>query len=159
MAKWPKFVERGPSVTTFEIAAFEKQFAISLPDDYRQFLLDVNGGRTAKDSREFSEGVLNGVLTLNADADHDFNDLASWNERAQRELETKELVVVGYDDGGARILVAVDGEHRGQVWMQNNGDARPADANPRVLWHDRRDFRKLADGFEQFMASLRPLKA
>jgi hypothetical protein len=34
---------------------------------------------------------------------------------------------------------------------------RPDDANPRVLWHDRRDMRKLASSFEQFMRALRPL--
>ena len=37
-------------------------------------------------------------------------------------------------------------------------DARPPDANPRVLWHDRRDFTKLADSFTAFVASLEPLQ-
>jgi len=36
-------------------------------------------------------------------------------------------------------------------------EERPWDANPRVLWHDRRDFRKLADSFTAVMASLRPV--
>ncbi len=41
--------------------------------------------------------------------------------------------------------------------MITGDDARPEDANPRVAWHDRRDMRKLADSFELFMRSLRPL--
>jgi len=41
--------------------------------------------------------------------------------------------------------------------LKASKDARPDDANPRVLWHDRRDTKKLADSFEQFVSSLRPL--
>jgi hypothetical protein len=41
--------------------------------------------------------------------------------------------------------------------MLTGADARPDDATPRVEWHTRRDMRKLADSFEQFMRALRPL--
>src|SRR5690606_22185944 len=79
-----------------------------------------------KDSREFAQGILNGVLSLNADEEHDFNDLASWNERVRRELGTNAVIAVGYDDGGGRILLGVAGEHRGEVWLQLH-DKRPGD--------------------------------
>jgi hypothetical protein len=55
------------------------------------------------------------------------------------------------------ILLALAGEHRGEVWLMLTTDARPDDANPRVAWHDRRDLRKLAGSFEQFVRALRPL--
>jgi hypothetical protein len=55
------------------------------------------------------------------------------------------------------ILLAVNGAHSGEVWIRIR-EERPWDANPRVLWHDRRDFRKLADSFTAFMAQLRPLR-
>jgi hypothetical protein len=156
-ASWPKFVECGPPITDADVSAFEHQFKVSLPQDYRQFLLDVNGGRTSKDSRAFREGTLNGVLSLNADEEHQFNDLASWNERVRHDLGTNDVIVVGYDDGGGRILLGVATEHRGEVWLQLH-DERPDGSNPRVLWHDRRDMKKVADTFEAFMQSLKPLQ-
>jgi hypothetical protein len=152
MSSWPPFGERGPEVVESDVNGFERRFGVVLPRDYRTFLLAVNGGRTARTHREFDRGVLNELFSLN-----DTNaDIAEWNERIREDLKTPDLIIVGIDDGGGRILLAVNGEHSGEVWFQVH-DERPWDANPRVLWHDRRDFRKLADSFAAFMSSLRPL--
>jgi len=43
---WPPMTERGPQVTESAIDAFETQLGTKLPDDYRAFLLEVNGGQT-----------------------------------------------------------------------------------------------------------------
>ena len=48
------------------------------------------------------------------------------------------------------------GSHRGEVWLQVP-DERPNGSNPRTEWHDRRDMKKLAGSFAEFMASLKPL--
>jgi SMI1 / KNR4 family (SUKH-1) len=40
----PGFASRGPVVGAAEVAAFEGRCGFSLPADYRQFLLDQNGG-------------------------------------------------------------------------------------------------------------------
>jgi hypothetical protein len=154
MTSWPPFKERGPEVTESDVDAFEKRFGVVLPRDYRAFLLEVNGGRTAKSHREFEGGILNELLSLNDS--NESCDLAAWNERVREDLKTPDLIIVGGDDGGGRILLAVNGGHAGEIWFQVH-DERPWDANPRVLWHDRRDFRKLADSFAAFMSSLRPL--
>ena len=148
---------RGPRVSFDEVSTFEDTFGYSLPDDYRGFLLDVNGGRTEASHCEFEGGVLNRLFSLN-DPDES-RDLLVRAERARRDLPAKELLFVAHDDGGARILVVLDGRHRGEVWLQTTTDVRPADANPRVLWHDRRDMRKLASSFAAFMAALKPLQA
>lgn len=147
---------RGPEVTADNVAAFEQAFGYSLPEDYRRFLLEVNGGRTDKAHRRFPRGILNTLLSLD-DCEEEMRDLLTQASRVRTDLATPYLLVVGYDDGGARILIALDGEHRGEVWMHIPTDARPPDSNPRVLWHDRRDFRKLADSFEAFVGSLKPL--
>jgi hypothetical protein len=148
---------RGPQVTDAQIRAFEKSFGHPLPDDYRQFLLDVNGGRLDKANCEFDQGVVNSLFSLD-DTDNESRDLATRANRSRPMLPNPDLLFIGYDDGGARILLMLAGEHRGEVWFMLTGDdERPEDANPRVLWHDRRDMRKLAATFEQFMRSLRPL--
>jgi hypothetical protein len=148
---------RGPQVTDAQIEAFEASFGHRLPDDYRQFLLDVNGGRLDRAHREFDQGVVNRLFSLD-DTEDESRDLATQANRERALLRSPDLLYIGHDDGGASILLALAGEHRGEVWFMLTGDfGRPHDANPRVLWHDRRDTRKLADSFEQFLRALRPL--
>jgi hypothetical protein len=152
MTSWPPFDVRGPEVTESDVAGFEKRFGVVLPRDYRAFLLEVNGGGTATTHCEFDRGTLNHLFSLNSpDA-----DIAEWNERVRKDLKINEIIAVGVDDGGGLVLLAVNGDHAGEVWFQVH-EERPWEANPRVLWHDRRDFRKLADSFSAFMSSLRPL--
>jgi hypothetical protein len=150
---------RGPQVTDAQIRAFEQAYGHPLPDDYRQFLVDVNGGRLDRANREFDQGVINRLFSLE-DIDDDERDLATRANDERASLPSPDLLFIGHDGFSNSILLALAGEHRSEVWfMLTDDDARPDDANPRVLWHDRRDMRKLADSFEQFMHSLRPLSA
>jgi len=156
-SSWPRMEQRGPRVTNAQVEAFEKSFGHPLPDDYRQFLLDVNGGGLDRANCEFDRGVVNRLFSLD-DTDDESSDLATRANRSGPMLPSPDLLFIGHDDFSDRILLALAGEHRGEVWFMITGDdARPDDANPRVLWHDRRDMRKLATSFEQFMRALRPL--
>jgi hypothetical protein len=150
---------RGPIVTESDVVAFEKRLGHRLPDDYRRFLFEVNGGRLDASNASFSFSNINMLLSLNAPDERD--DLLTWAIRKLSSplspLPSRDLLFVGYDDGGGRILLALEGEHRGEVWFENTSDPRPEDANPRVLWFDRRDMKKLGDNFEEFMSSLEPL--
>ena len=157
VSSWPPMKERGPQVTDAQIRAFEQSYGHPLPDDYRQFLLDVNGGQPDRANREFAHGVVNDLFSLD-DTENDSSDLATRASRERAWLPSPDLLFIGHDDVGNSLLLALVGEHRGEVWyMLTDDDARPDDANPRVEWHKRRDMRKVADSFEQFMRSLRPL--
>jgi hypothetical protein len=154
---WPLMERRGPQVIDTQIRAFEQSYGHPLPDDYRQFLLDVNGGRPDNANCEFDQGVINRLFSLD-DTSEESRDLATRANRERASLPSPDLLFIGHADGSAMLLLALAGEHRGEVWyMLTDDDARPDGANPRVLWHDRRDMRKVADSFEQFMRSLRPL--
>ena len=155
-AKWPPMERRGPQVAEAQIISFEARLGHSLPDDYRQFLLDINGGRPADSHCDFEHGVINSLFSLD-DAESESRDLATRANRARPHLPGPDLLFVGHDDGGSRILLALAGRHRGEVWLMLH-DERPHDANPRVAWSDRRDMRRLADSFKQFMDTLKPLK-
>jgi hypothetical protein len=154
MSRWPAFDRRGPEIAESDVVDFEKRFDVVLPRDYRAFLLEVNGGRTAETHAEFEIGILNHLFSLKEPDES--SDLAARNERVRKDLESRELVFVGVDDGGGRIFLVVNGAHSGEIWFQVH-EGRPWEANPRVFWHDRRDFRKLADTFQAFMSSLGPL--
>jgi hypothetical protein len=156
VANWPNMEWRGPVVSESDIAAFEARFGWRLPDVYRRFLLEVNGGRLADENARFADGVVNMLLSLNA-IEHEVDDLLATLLRTRRESPSPDLLPVGYDEGGAPILVVVAGDRRGEIWMENTSDPRPPDANPRVDWWQRRDMWKLADSFEEFLSTLRPL--
>ena len=152
---WPAMEWRGPVVTEEDVAAFERRLGHRLPEDYRRFLLEVNGGRLDTHTA-FDDGIVNLLFSLNEpDERHDLLTQTLF-ERSTSRLPSPDLISVGYDDGSGGILLAVAGEHRGEVWFENNSDPRPEDANPRVLWHDRRDMWKLGDNFQEFMSSLEP---
>jgi hypothetical protein len=154
---WPRMERRGPPVTEENIATFEQRFGHTLPDDYRRFLLEVNGGRLAEDNTRFEDDTINSLFSL-ADKDHDSRDLetrARW-AREMALVPHPDLLFIGNFDTG-RILLMLSGSHRGELWSQDTVDPRPDDANPRVLWHDRRDMTKVTDSFEEFIRRLEPL--
>jgi hypothetical protein len=151
--------ERGPQVTEAQIEAFERSYGHPLPDDYRQFLLDVNGGQPDIAHCEFDYGIVNSLFSLD-DTENDASDLATNAIHERASLPSPDLLFIGHDGMGNSLLLTLAGEHRGAVWhMLTDDDARPEDANPRVAWHDRRDMRKIAASFEQFMRSLHPLSS
>lgn len=152
MTKWPLMEKRGPVVTEADVAAFEKEIGYRLPDDYRAFVLAVNGGRLDSKNARFDRGTVNWLLSLRETDD----DATSLEERYDLE-PAPQLLFVGYDGFGCRLLVALDEEHRGEVWYFDRLNERPADANPRVAWYERRDMKKLAGTWSAFLESLRPI--
>jgi hypothetical protein len=154
--EWPPMASRGPVVDESTVMAFEQRLGHRLPDDYRRFLLELNGGRPHDSTRKASFGVINWFFCL-GDPNED-RDLESANSGIP-ELPSRDLLYVGYDGSGTDIYIVLAGELRGQVWIQDTEDPRPEGSNPRVLWHDRRDMRKVADSFAELMCSLKPLSA
>jgi len=136
------------------IEAFENRLGHRLPDDYRRFILEVNGGILDDSCRQFSHGVVTQLFGIGEEnEDGDLEDANRWFHVSP----SRELLYAGHDSSGTNILVALVGEHRGQVWIQDTADPRPDGSNPRVSWHDRRDMEKVADSFSEFLGQLKPL--
>ena len=163
MTSWPTMERRGPMVTDADVRRFEQRIGTEVPADYRAFLLEVNGGRTAATHCTFTmrrgarrtETSLNTLFSLD-DADES-RDLAT--SQLYGEDRLPESLEIGADDGGSPIVLVLSGPHQGEVWMLDRVVPRPTGSNPRVEWFDRRDVWKLADSFAEFMASLKPLDA
>jgi hypothetical protein len=144
----------GPAIGEADVVAFEQQYGCSLPDDYRRFLLEVNGGRLANEHTTFHDGIVNILFSLGLGGDDaDLLESALW---MRPQLPSPDLLPIGFDDGGGPLLLGVAGEHRGEVWFENTSNPRPEGSNPRVEWFKRRDMKKLADSFEGFLRMLRP---
>jgi len=163
MNSWPPMEHRGPVVTEADVRRLEQQLGTKIPDEYRRFLLEVNGGRTAETHCTFTmqraerraSTVLNVLYSLNH-ADQRF-DLATQQLYGEAEDRLRGGLEVGADDGGGSIVLVLVGPHRGELWMLDRVDPRPTGSNPRVEWFDRRDVWRLAGSFAEFMAGLRPL--
>ena len=157
-SNWPVMECRGPSITEQEIAAFEYRFGHSLPDDYRRFLLAVNGGRPAEQNTRHPHDIINYLFSL-SDKEDERSDLETRATRVRKHklIPHPDLLYIG-DFDCSLILLPLSGPHRGEVWSQDTVDPRPDDANPRVLWHDRRDMTKVADSFDEFLRMLGPLE-
>ena len=79
-ASWPIMERRGPQIGEAEVAAFEQRLGSTLPDDYRRFLLEVNGGRPSEENARHPYDIVNSLFSL-ADKDHESRDLetrATW---------------------------------------------------------------------------------
>ena len=100
---WPPINERGPQVTAAQIRAFEQAYGHPLPDDYRQFLLDVNGGAPDQENCEFGRGVINRLFSLD-DTEDDSRDLATRANRERVWLPSSDLLFIGQDDFANTIL-------------------------------------------------------
>jgi SMI1 / KNR4 family (SUKH-1) len=163
VTNWPPMARRGPAVSDDAVRRIEQQLGHELPTDYRDFLLEVNGGRPARTHRAFmmqragnhrDETTLDTLHSLD-DPDED-HDLAA-HQLFRREDYPENGLRIGYDAFGSALVLILSGPHRGELWMLD-GDSRPTGSNPRVEWFDRRDVWRLAGSFAEFMAGLRPLE-
>jgi len=153
---------RGSQVTHAAIHRFEQQIGATLPNDYRTFLLEVNGGRTASSHCVFSLRKKNSTILNSL---HSLDDTDDRHDLATRQLYPKypdndlppNALQIGFDDGGSSIVLMLSGPHHGEVWYLDAVDPRPEGSNPRVEWFDRRDVVKLANTFREFMDNLKPL--
>jgi SMI1/KNR4 family protein SUKH-1 len=100
--------QRGPTVTDADVRKFEQRLVAELPEDYRRFLLDLNGGRTAETHCTFTmrrgarraATVLNMLYSLNH-PDESF-DLATQQLYGEAEDRLRGGLEVGADDGADR---------------------------------------------------------
>jgi len=145
---------RGPVIDESTVTAFEHSIGHRLPDDYRRFLLEVNGGDPADSNRRAPFGLLNRFFSL-ADPD---DDMSLETANSFPEPPSPELLCIGADGTGTAVFVVIAGGRRGQVWTLDTENPRPVGSNPRVLWHDRRDMEKVADSFAEFVRQLGPLQ-
>src|SRR5438105_1344375 len=105
---WPRMERRGPVVTDEDIRAFEHTLGATLPDDYRAFLLEVNGGRTGEEHVTFAvrkdESTLNSLFSLNDPSAA--KDLKA-NASSRRERMSADVIAIGYDDLGGDVCLVV----------------------------------------------------
>ncbi len=137
-----------PPAPASELAAFEASIGARLPDDYRTFLINCNGGYVGgrywfegptRDGRSGGPGVHH-VGGLRADE----NFSLVWALDCYRGRIPASFIPIIDDPFGNEICLGIAGAHRGRVYFWDHETAGSPDL--------------LADSFTAFVAGLRELK-
>jgi hypothetical protein len=137
-----------------ELAELEARLGVTLPDDYRNFLQEQNGGYLDENFLPPEANASVRYLYSAGPNDHEhIDDLESAfhsfylpDVDLEYRLRTG-MLPIGEDEGGNRICLRVSGEDRGSVWFW---------AHDAALGED--PFERLADGFGEFFEALRPIE-
>ena len=132
------------------VSAFEQQIGFALPEDYRQFLINNNGGRV-NDQMFFVKGlgqaVLMHVLYGLTNTQSRGLTLGYWLAEHADDIGEKELVI-GHDPGGYQLLLVIGGDDKGgYYWDHNNFFPQSADGGGNTYF--------VANTFAEFINSLR----
>jgi hypothetical protein len=92
-------VRRGHEISVDNVRRFERQLGTALPEDYREFLLDLNGGRTAQSHRAFVMQRAGRRDETTLDTLHSLDDPDEDHDLAARQLYGRE----DYPENGLRI--------------------------------------------------------
>ena len=137
----------GKPLTEEEIVAFEGRHRMSLPEDYRQFLLSSNGGMPSIEVCHLRSGysvALCQFYSLNDEFPYDLDRSCvstDWND-----AYPLGYLEIGRDPGGSGLFISTRGDDRGSIYFFDREEAiRPPEGAI-----------KLADSFTQFMAELEP---
>ena len=104
-----KIIPRG-ILTTEDISKLESEFEITLPQDYKEFLLTHNGGRPEISYAEFYIEYLEEyvyLVTL-----YDINDVSEYSNMWPGDIPLKSIII-GRDTRGGQLLLIADGEEDG----------------------------------------------
>ena len=158
--KWEGSATRANNLT---VQHFEKNvMKNTFPEDYKLFLKTTNGGRPDMEHRTFpfgeSQTRTNVNLLFGLNHRTESMDLEVRNAYWWKEGASKDLLFIGVDDGGSKILLVVGGPRKGEVWLMDRHRQRDDGSNPRVEWFDRKDMQKVSDDFTEFLDSLGPLQ-
>jgi hypothetical protein len=142
----------GP-LTEERVVAFEQQLGTRLPEDYREFLLETNGGRPtvpavfryADRSGPYTDSVVNWFYGLHEGHHYRLDESLTYG----RAVIPSELFAIADDPGGNSICLVATGPERGKVYFFVNDGA--GDADPEL---NRKQLHRISDSFEAFLDGL-----
>lgn len=134
------------------VKALEDTFSVVFPDDYRQFLLTINGGRPDPyifDGGPAGECILNEFYAIGGQGGQvgDINEMAGL---VDGRLPPK-FVQIGEDPGGNLYLLATEGSGTTGVFFFDH-ENEPED--PNIPWRDFPNLQRIADSFGELLVKL-----
>lgn len=150
-----EITKTGPTLNETDLADFEKKIGYNLPPDYRQFLLQYNGGKPVPDffqvpEWQYKESFVNQLKGLIKEKDEKKVDLARLNDLLDGRLP-KGFVAIGSDPGGNHILLSLTNETKGNVYFFDH-ENEPDDATDDL--EDYSNIFLIANSFTEFLNNL-----
>ena len=143
-----EFFGKSTPASENEIKRFEVRHDVVLPEAYRQFLLEQNGGSPLADGFDFPDGsggsVVNKFFPLGEQYSYNLDQMCrslDWPE-----AYTSGVLRIGIDTGGSGLFLATSGKNAGCVLFVDREETLRGSA-PVVL----------ANSFDGFLAILSPV--
>jgi len=140
-------IEKFVGTNLRDIKNLEDDLNIHLPDDYREFLFNSNGGIVKKDdknkvkindlSTEIVIDVLYGINTGNKNA-----NINSWMKSLEEDL-LENAVIIGDDIMQGLIVLICDGEDKGIYYWDDSYNFEESSDESNMYW--------IADTFTEFL--------
>ncbi|UPK42414.1 SMI1/KNR4 family protein [Paenibacillus pabuli] len=128
------------------IEEFEAKYAVVLPVQYRDFLLEYNGGNVKpnvfKISDDEGETALNTLYGL--DINESYDELSSVFDSLYGEIPN-EFISIGDDSGGNQICLGTSEEYAGKIYIFLH-DIEPTEKMSNMFL--------ISDSFDSFLDSL-----
>jgi len=128
------------------VAELENSLGIELPQSYRRFLMEYNGGRPAARRFKF-KGRTKGssVDRFLGVHNREYNNLLEYLE-TYRERIPRNLFPIAHDPGDNLICISVEGADKGSIYFwDHDRESDPPDYSNVIL---------IADSFDEFMTGL-----
>jgi hypothetical protein len=141
------FTDTYGSISDETILAFERQSGLALPQDYKDFLLQWNGGRPSQTIFNVPkwDGKGSALHFLFGIHSGKHNNLARWFDELRDRLPDG-FLAIGVDMGANFVCLGTSGEFAGEVWYW--------DSSNRYALCDGTMF-KVANRLEAFLNQLR----
>lgn len=138
---------QNPSVSSEDILNFENRAKVTLPSDYREFLLNYNGGVPHKlyfTVSDYGDSILDELFGLEIGGVNDlYIQFTDYNGRIP-----EAFLPIGRDQVGNLILLGLEGKYKGRIyfwWHENESEGKKP-------WL--KNIYSICDSFNKFLSDL-----
>jgi cell wall assembly regulator SMI1 len=136
--------DNNPTVTPERLAELESQLDNKLPQDYKSFLLEHNGGTPEKTLFQIPDCDGDALVDYFLGIDRPNGDLLDWKEELADDLG-EEYLPIAFDPGGNALLLKLS---EGTILYWDSARHFPVSTDEEnTFW--------IADSFTQLLSSLR----
>ena len=151
--------DKSPPAPADKLARFEADIGHTLPDDYRYFLINCNGGYVGgrywyRGKNPEGQEVEAGVHHIGGFRDESCFSL-SWTRDCYEGRIPDELIWINDDPFGNAICLGIAGDHRGRVFFWDHENEPDEDWNGSV--DTAGNITLIANSFTEYVAGLREL--
>lgn len=112
-----EFVNTGSQISQGDISEFENKYEVSLPQEYKDFLLQTNGGRPEPDFFPFSDDGFVVTWFYNLKNGKHLLELTLELLWIAEQIVPRTLIPIARDQGGDLVCISLNEEEYGKIYM------------------------------------------